>query len=159
MVKTPEELRRLRTAAEITERAMNAAFALIKPGVTEAEIVREIPRRPMTPAPRSDVCSGLDGVPAHRGVAEARRRDLLRYDIGCTTVTILRGAGDRSSAGHRPASPWDAMVAGWRRPSPDPFRCPPAEIHAAPWSPGAWSAWSTTRFHCGHGIGVLSTTR
>ena len=44
MVKTPEEIRRLRGAVEVTEKAMLRAVGVAREGVTEAELAREFDR-------------------------------------------------------------------------------------------------------------------
>jgi Xaa-Pro aminopeptidase len=164
MVKTPEELRRLRKAAEITEQAMNAAFALIKPGVTEAEIVREYHVQLAAHDARPTFCMfGSGSRTASPHIAESQKPlaagDLLRYDIGCTyryyhSDTARATVLGRPTDLHRRV--WDAMVAGVEaaiasiRPGADP-----REIHAAAMEPGRVAGLvDFSRFHCGHGIGV-----
>jgi Xaa-Pro aminopeptidase len=164
MVKTPEELRRLRRAAEITERAMNAAFALVKPGVTESEIVREYHVQLATHDARPTFCMfGSGSRTASPHIAGSQKPlaagDLLRYDIGCTyryyhSDTARATVLGRPTDLHRRV--WDAMVAGVNagmsllRPGADP-----REIHAAAMKPGQVAGLADfSRFHCGHGIGV-----
>jgi Xaa-Pro aminopeptidase len=54
MVKTPEEIRRLRQSARITQDAMSATFASVRPGITERELANiyksEVARHGGTPA-------------------------------------------------------------------------------------------------------------
>lgn len=164
MVKTPEELRRLRRASAITERAMNAAFLLIKPGVTEAEIVREYHVQLATHDARPTFCMfGSGSRTASPHIAESSKPlatdDLLRYDIGCT-YRYYHSDTARTTVLGRPTDlqrrVWDAMVAGVDaaialvRPGADP-----RDIHAAAMKPGQAAGLADfSRFHCGHGIGV-----
>ena len=89
MVKTPEEIHRLREASRITEEAINGAFRLLQPGVKERDIVRDYHRRIVD----------RDALPSFMILSSGTRTsyphslksdrvvesgDIVRYDIGCT---------------------------------------------------------------------------
>jgi Xaa-Pro aminopeptidase len=164
MVKTPEEIRRLRTAAEATEQAIEEGLARARPGVSEAEVVQGfhegLAKRGAKPA---FSCFGSGPRSAYPHISESDRvmqaGDVLRYDVGCiyryyysdTARTRVLGEPD-----DRQKRMWEAMVRGVDdaialvRPGADP-----AAIWEAAMSP-AWKAGFTdfARVHCGHGIGI-----
>lgn len=88
MVKTIEEIQRLREAVEITENAMLAAVAIAREGVTEREMAREFESM----LARNDAaplltCIGFSDHAAHPNVLPSDRKlksgDIVRFDIGC----------------------------------------------------------------------------
>jgi Xaa-Pro dipeptidase len=164
MVKTPEEIRRLRRAAEIAERAVEAGLAVAKPGASEAEIVREYHLKLAAEGARPTFAmfgSGTRTGQPH--LLESDKilapSDLLRWDVGCTyryyhadtaRAVALGAPGDLARR------VWDAMVEGVEdalavvRPGVHP-----RDIHAAAMRPGLAAGLAEfSRFHCGHGIGI-----
>ena len=89
MVKTPEEIERLRKASKIAETAINRAFRPLKPGVKESTIVdayhEELGRRGAK-ATFMMFGSGSRTSYPHILVSDkiVEANDLVRYDIGCT---------------------------------------------------------------------------
>ncbi len=164
MVKTADEIQRLRRASEITERAINAAFRLAKPGVTEADIVREYHLQLAAHGARPTFSMfGSGSRTASPHIAESHKAlmagDLLRYDIGCT-YRYYHSDTARATVIGKPTDLqrriWDAMVAGEEaaiacvRPGAEP-----RDVHAAGMKPGLDAALADfSRFHCGHGVGV-----
>lgn len=89
MVKTPEEVRRLREASRITEAAVRATYRLARPGATERDVVHEYHRH----------VAELDGRPTFMLLGSGSRSghphplvsdkvieegDVVRHDVGCT---------------------------------------------------------------------------
>jgi Xaa-Pro aminopeptidase len=164
MVKTPEELRRLRLASEIAEHAMNAAFALAKPGASEADVVREYHvqlavrgARPTFAMFGSGARTGYPHLLESNKTLEAG--DLIRYDTGCTyryyhsdtaRATVIGTPTDL----HRRI--WDVMVAGEEAAiAAVRAGAQPRDVHAAAMKPGLDAGLADfARFHCGHGIGI-----
>lgn len=86
-VKTPEEISRLRTVAQITERSISAALAIVREGVTERELARAFHEQGI----REDCspvlgCIGIGKRSAMSNVqpSDARlvRGDVIRFDVG-----------------------------------------------------------------------------
>jgi Xaa-Pro dipeptidase len=164
MVKTPEELRRLRRAAEIAEQAMNAAFGLAKPGASEADVVREYHLQLVARGARPTFAmfgSGRRTGSPHllESTKALEPGDLIRYDTGCSyryyhsdtaRATVLGQPTDL----HRRI--WDAMVAGEEAAiARVQAGAQPRDIHAAAMQPGLDAGLADfARFHCGHGIGI-----
>jgi Xaa-Pro aminopeptidase len=91
-VKTAAEINRLHDAVRLTEDAVRAAIALARPGVSEAEMVREFERTIVGGGGRpyfTQIYFGRRGSvgqqPFLTGVL--RRGDIIRFDVGC----VLRG--------------------------------------------------------------------
>jgi Xaa-Pro dipeptidase len=165
-VKTPEEIARIRNAAEITERGMEKAIRHAAVGVTEIELSRLI---------ASEIRAG-GGIPrllsvtagdraaladAYASRAELKKGDLVRLDIACTldgywadtARTIVVGTPTREQQ-----SRYDALLAGELA----QFEIAKPGIHASDLfkvavdtvRKGALSNYQRT--HCGHGIGVAA---
>lgn len=164
MVKTPEEIGRLRRAAETTERAINAALALARPGLAEGELVRQYHQHLVADGARPTFCVlGSGSRTSYPHILESQKPlaagEVLRYDIGCTyryyhsdmaRAVVLGAPTDEIRR------MWDLMVAGVDaaiaavRPGADP-----RDVHAAGMRPGlAAGLRDFSRFHCGHGIGI-----
>ena len=87
-VKTPEEVKRVRGATRITERAIEAALAEVHAGITEREIAKvfniAVVKEGGTPLLTVIGCgehSALGNViPSDRKVQEG---DIIRFDVGC----------------------------------------------------------------------------
>jgi Xaa-Pro dipeptidase len=84
MIKTPEEIRRIRIACQRTEQAMEAALALVKPGMTERDVSwavkRELTARELDPLYAqvgTQESAGLNG-PSDRVIG---RDDVVRLDV------------------------------------------------------------------------------
>lgn len=86
-VKTAEEIRRLREAAHITERAMIAASGIAREGVTEYELAREFERSIVSQGGRpqfSLIRIGRNGVAGQREADRTplRKGDTIWFDTG-----------------------------------------------------------------------------
>jgi Xaa-Pro aminopeptidase len=91
-VKTPEEVRRLREAAKITERAMLAATAIAREGITEYELAREFERSLASQGGRPQFTLIRIGRNAVAGQRESDRTPLRKGDtIWFDTGAIYRG--------------------------------------------------------------------
>ncbi len=119
-VKTPEEVRRLRAAARVTERAMLAATAIAREGVTEYELAREFERSLASSGARPQFTLIRIGRNAVAGQREPDRTPLRKGDtIWFDTGAIYRGywsdiarifaLGEPSQ---RARQIYDAMLAG-----------------------------------------------
>ncbi len=120
MVKTPEEIRRLREVVKITERAILAASAIARRGVTEYEVGREFERSIVSQGGRpqfSLIRFGRNAVAGQRNHSrtELQEGDVIWFDTGAMYdgywSDIARGfsLGEPSK---RAAEIYSAMVAG-----------------------------------------------
>lgn len=164
MVKTPEEIHRLREASRITEEALNGAFGLLQPGVKESDIVRDYHRRIVE----------QDALPSFMILSSGTRTsyphslksdkviedgDLVRYDIGCsygyyqsdTARAVVLGSPTDVQL-----KIWDALCSGVENaialvgPGADV-----RDLYNEAMKPGrAAELANFDRFHCGHGIGI-----
>lgn len=87
MVKTPEEIRRLREVVKITERAILAASAIARRGVTEYEVGREFERSIVSQGGRpqfSLIRFGRNAVAGQRNHSRAplQEGDVIWFDTG-----------------------------------------------------------------------------
>ena len=164
MVKTPEELRRLRRASEIAELAVDAGLAVAKPGASEADIVREYHLRLAAEGARPTFAMFGSGTrTSNPHILDSDKvlasSELLRWDVGCTyryyhSDTARAVALGKPDDRHRKV--WDVMVEGVEaaialvRPGVHP-----RDIHATAMKPGLAAGLAEfSRFHCGHGIGI-----
>lgn len=119
-VKTGEEIRRLREVVKITERAMLAASAIARRGVTEYEVAREFERSIVSQGGRpqfSLIRFGRNAVSGQRvhSRTELQEGDVIWFDTGALYngywSDIARGfsLGEPSK---RAAEIYQAMVAG-----------------------------------------------
>jgi Xaa-Pro aminopeptidase len=119
-VKTPEEIRRLRRVVQITERAMLAATAIARPGITEQEMAREFERSIVSQggSPQfSLIRFGRNAVAGQRipDRTELQEGDIIWFDTGALYdgywSDIARGfsLGEPSE---RAATIYQAMVEG-----------------------------------------------
>ncbi len=122
-VKTPEEIRRIRASAHVTESAIIAAAGIAREGVTEAELAREFER--------SIVSQG--GVPRFALIRFGRnavagqvrpdrtalkRGDTIWFDVGCTYEGYWSDLARNFSLGEpsaRARQIYDAMLQGEER--------------------------------------------
>jgi len=164
MVKTPDELDRLRTASRITERAVNAALKLARPGAKESDVVNEYNRQ----------IAAMDGKPTFMLFGSGPRTsyphmlvsdrvmeagDLIRYDIGCTYNFYHSDNARVISLGNptdRQRRIYDAFARGIEdaialvKPGADV-----KDIYNAAMAPARKLGLENfDRFHCGHGIGI-----
>lgn len=87
--KTPEEIEKLRTAAQYTQRILQEVVPLIRPGVSEIEIADEIASKMdalgLKPAFDTIVAGGENGAQPH--AVPSRRKfaggDMVTIDLGC----------------------------------------------------------------------------
>lgn len=164
MVKTADEIDRLRTASRITERAMVEALKLARPGARESDVVHEYNRQ----------ISALGGKPTfmlfgtgprtsypHMLVSDRvmEAGDLMRYDIGCTFDYYHSDNARVISLGHptdRQRRIYEAFARGIEdaialvKPGADV-----KDIYRAAMAPAQKLGLENfDRFHCGHGIGI-----
>ncbi|MEL3892007.1 Xaa-Pro peptidase family protein [Ferrovibrio sp. MS7] len=165
MIKTPDEIQRLRMASRITELAVNHAYGLIKPGVRESEIVHaynvkiaELKGKPTFML----MGSGSRSSYPHMLVSEKpiEKGDIVRYDIGCTYDYYHSDTARAVVYGGKPSLQqqrlWDALSSGVEdaialiKPGADV-----RDIYRAAMKPGKTLGLEDfDRFHCGHGIGI-----
>jgi len=88
MVKTPEEIKRLREAVRVTEKAILRAVGIAREGVTEGDLAREFDRalidqgaEPLFTGLRVGRQSAFGQVRA--GETPLRRGDRIWFDVGC----------------------------------------------------------------------------
>lgn len=165
-VKSPQEIEKIRQAAEITERGMEQAIRRAAPGVTEIElsalIATEI--RAGGGIPRFVVVTAGERAAladAYASRAKLKKGDLLRLDIGCTldgywadtARTVAIGAPTREQQDR-----YDALLAGeaaqldFVKPgilASDLFTVAVDTVRK-----GALANYQRT--HCGHGIGIAA---
>lgn len=165
MVKTAEEIRRLTEATRITEDAINQAFKLLAPGVTERSIIREYHKhvvaqdgRPTFMILGSGPRTGYPHILPSDKVIQAG--EVVRHDIGCTyryyhsdtarAVVLGTPTGEQQRI-------WDALSQGVEdaialiRPGADV-----KDLWRAAMRPGQQLGLANFhRFHCGHGIGIV----
>jgi Xaa-Pro dipeptidase len=164
LVKTPEEIERLRRASEITELAVKVALEELRPGVSDLEMQRryeialiENGANPSFTLFASGSRSSQPQLITVPRIIEAG--DLVRWDLGCrynryhsdtARAVILGEPSDRQ------ARIWDALSTGVEnalaliRPGVMPF-----ELFEAAISPlRGLNLPNYERFHCGHGIGI-----
>jgi Xaa-Pro dipeptidase len=165
MVKTPEEINRLRKASLYTEMAANAAYRLLKPGAKESEVVHEYHRHLAEHDAKPTFMmlgSGSRTSYPHMLVSDKviEKGDLVRYDIGCTWGYYHSDTARAVVVGGRPTDAqrrlWDALAKGVEdaialvKPGADV-----RDIYRAAMAPGkALGLEDFDRFHCGHGIGI-----
>jgi Xaa-Pro dipeptidase len=163
-VKTPEEIEKMRYAAEITERGMEKAFNYAKPAVTELELSTIISTEIIAGGgiPRFVVVTTGDRsalADAYATKAKLTKGDLLRVDVGCTvdgywadtarTAVVGEPARDQQQR-------YDALLEGelaqlaYARPgitAGDLFKVAVDGVRK-----GALPNYQ--RSHCGHGLGI-----
>ena len=164
MIKTPEEIARLRKSSQIAERAVAAALAEIQPGMTELALAAaynsHVARMGALP---SFAMFGTGTGAAQPHLTPSARRiekgDLIRWDIGCT-YGMYHSDTARAVVFGEPqphqTKVWDLLAEGVEaaialmKPGADP-----ADLHRAAIAPLAGSGLENfQRFHCGHGIGI-----
>lgn len=164
MIKTEEEIARLRKASQISERAVAAALAEVQPGMSELALCS---------AYNSHVCR-MGGLPsfamfgtgtgaAQPHLTSSGRRiekgDLIRWDVGCT-YGMYHSDTARAVVFGEPKEHqtrvWKLLAEGVEaaialmKPGANP-----ADLHRAAMAPLAASGLENhQRFHCGHGIGI-----
>ena len=88
-VKTPAEIKKLRTAAQYTQKILEEVVPLIRPGVSEIEIAEEIASKMsvlgLAPAFDTIVASGENGAQPHAVPSERKfiSGDMITIDLGC----------------------------------------------------------------------------
>jgi len=164
MIKTPEEIARLRMSSKIAEGAVKRALTDLAAGSTDRDLDR---------AYNADVClqgglpsfsmfgSGSLTAQPHliSGDKVIEDGDLIRWDVGCTYghyhSDTARAVVKGTPQSHQ-SDVWDLLVTGVEsaikaaRPG-----ATPAELHQIAIEPLSSSGNSDfARFHCGHGIGI-----
>jgi len=89
MVKTKEEIRRIRHSARITERALVAVKGIVRPGVSEYEIAREFERSIVSQGGRPKfalIRFGRNGIAGQVEPDNTRLQpgETIWFDVGCT---------------------------------------------------------------------------
>lgn len=166
MVKVPEEIEKIRYAAEITERGMENALRRAAPGVTEIElsalIANEI--RAGGGIPRFVVVTAGERAAladAYATKAKLQNGDLLRLDIGCTVEGYWADTARTAVVGegtHEQHERYEALLAGERAQlaaaKPGMSAGDLFELAVATVRRGALPSYQRT--HCGHGIGIAA---
>jgi Xaa-Pro aminopeptidase len=165
MVKTAEEIRRLRQASRITEQAIHHAYAMVRPGVKESAVVQayheritELGGKPTFMVLGSGARTSYPHILKSDKVIEAG--DIVRYDVGCTydyyhsdtARAVVLGTPTREQQ-----QTWEALSKGVEdaialvKPGADV-----RDIYRAAMKPGRDLGLADfDRFHCGHGIGIV----
>ncbi len=164
IIKTSDEIKRLRRASQIAEAGIYHALVNLKPGDTDIDIDR---------AYNAEVCR-LGGLPSFSmfgsGTLTAQPHlisadkliqsdDLIRWDVGCT-YGLYHSDTARAVVNGKPKAHqndiWDLLVTGVEnaiaaaRPGVSP-----ADLYEIAIGPLAASGNPEfARFHCGHGIGI-----
>lgn len=164
MIKTPEEISRLRKASQITEQAVAAALAELKPGMTEQELSAaynaHVSRLGALPS-FTMFGAGTGAAQPHLTASSRRieKGDLIRWDVGCT-YQMYHSDTARAVVYGEPqphqTKVWNLLTEGVEaaialmKPGANP-----ADLHRAAIAPLAGSGLENfQRFHCGHGIGI-----
>jgi Xaa-Pro aminopeptidase len=164
MVKTPDEMRRLREASRITEAAIHHAYSLLRPGIKESVVIQayheriaELGGKPTFMIMGSGTRSSYPHILKSDKVIEAG--DIVRYDIGCS-FDYYHSDTARAVVLGKPTDTqqklWDALSTGVEdaialiKPGADV-----RDIYRAAMKPGKDAGLAAfDRFHCGHGIGI-----
>ena len=164
MIKTPEEIARLRKSSQIAERAIAASLAELHPGMTEQALcaaynshvarMGALPSFAMFGAGTATAQPHLTS--SGRGIEKG---DLIRWDVGCTYGMYHSDTARAVVFGEPQAHQtrvWNLLAEGVEaaialmKPGASP-----ADLHRAAIGPLAGSGLDTfQRFHCGHGIGI-----
>lgn len=164
IIKTPEEIARLRRSSQIAERAVAAALAELQPGMTELALCAaynsHVAR--MGALPSFAMFGAGTGAAQPHLTSFARRiekGDLIRWDIGCTYRMYHSDTARAVVFGEPQAHQtrvWNLLAEGVEaaialmKPGANP-----ADLHRAAIAPLAGSGLENfQRFHCGHGIGI-----
>jgi len=164
MVKTAEELRRLRQASVITELAVAEAIGQARPGLRDTDLERIYSTAIAAHGGKATVtmfASGSLTAQPHLLTADKliETGDLIRWDVGCTVghyhsdtaraVTLGEPTSRQSRIWAALSDGVDAALAGIRA------GADPAAVFALAMAPGhAAGLAGHARFHCGHGIGI-----
>lgn len=163
-VKTEEEVRRLRAAVELTEKAILAAMEIAQEGVTESEMIRRFEETISAGGGRPSftfIYFGRRGALGQlpRGDGVLARGDVIRFDVGClldgyhSDIARNFALGD---PGERALRLYDAMLAG----EDAAFRAMRPGVTAAHVFETAVQAVRDAgvpdyrRHHVGHGVGL-----
>ncbi len=164
MVKTRDEIERMRTAAEITEEALRAALNMVEEGVSEAEIAMvfedtEFERGGM-PLFTIVGCGGRSAFSGNRASGyKVQMGDIIRFDAGCVhkyyhsdmAKTAVLGEADERTQRY-----WNAIVCGYEamtdviRPGVKSYEL----FNIAVETVRKEGIPHYKRHHCGHGIGM-----
>lgn len=164
MVKTAEEVRRLRRASLITEQAVMEAMRQVRPGMPDTDLQRifcsSIALQDGKPTFSMFASGSLTAQPhlltADKVIAPG---DLIRWDVGCTSGHYHSDTARAVVLGEptaRQRHNWAALSDGVQaaldgiRPGADP-----AHLFDLAMAPGhAARLRAHSRFHCGHGVGI-----
>ena len=169
MVKTEEEIRRLKKAAEITERAIMAALSVAREDATEEEMRVEFERTLVSEGARPDFTVIAFGdrtalVNAQPSRRRLRKGDAIRFDVGCvyehyhsdiSRMAVLGGATEKLSTCYNAILRGHEKMIEMVRPEvrvSDIFKEAVKTIRKS-------GLPNFRRHHCGHGIGVQGYDR
>ena len=122
LVKTPEEINRLRTAAQITEKAIMHAISTIKEGDTEIEVAREFEKALLDQGARTNITClhfgrNIAFVETGPWETQLKQGDLIWFDVGCfyegyaSDISRVFAFGD---PGKRAMDLYEALLDGWK---------------------------------------------
>jgi Xaa-Pro aminopeptidase len=165
-IKTPEEIEKIRYAAQITEKGMERALQHAAAGVTELElsalIAEEIRRG--GGIPRFVVVTAGERAALADAYAtryQLRTGDLLRLDIGCTVDGYWADTARTAVIGEpsrEQKARYDALLAGelaqLELAKPGIFASELFDVAVEKVKKGALPNYQRT--HCGHGIGIAA---
>jgi Xaa-Pro aminopeptidase len=122
MVKTPEEINRLRNAVQITEKAILNAISTLKEGDTEIEVAREFEKALLDQGARTNLTClhfgrNIAFVETSPWVTPLKQGDLVWFDVGClykgyqSDISRVFAFGD---PGKRAKDIYKALLEGWK---------------------------------------------
>jgi Xaa-Pro aminopeptidase len=166
MVKTREEVKRLRKAITIIEKAIQTVHDLAKPGITEIELAQECRRVMLEEGGKNPFLvfeCGRRSVYADAGPTEyvLKKGDIIRIDGGCVYEGYNSDIADLSIIGEasdKQKKYWTAISSGHEH----GIRSVQPGVKA---SDLFWTIVNTVqtkgiphfnRHHCGHGIGLAT---
>lgn len=163
-VKTEEEVERLRASVQLTEKAIMAAMAIAREGITEAEMIREFETtisaggaRPLFTFIYFGGRGALGQLPGGAGVL--RRGEIIRFDVGCVLNGYNSDIARNFSLGEpeeRAIRFYNAMLAGEEAAfaAMRPGATASEVFHAAVQGVRDAGVPDYKRHHVGHGVGL-----
>lgn len=164
-IKSPEELRRIQRAMDITQEGARAIYAEARAGVTERQLAAAAEAAMMAAGAESVdfliVGAGPNGAIVHGAPTDyaLKEGDVFRFDMGASYMgypgdfarTYVIGDAPRDLDAKRYQAVFDAVQAGIAACRPGVTA---GEIYDAQMQAGRRVLPDLTREHCGHGMGL-----
>jgi Xaa-Pro aminopeptidase len=121
LVKTPEEINRLRIAVQITEKAIQRALNIVKEGITEIEVAKEFEMAILDQGARPNIACHHFGrniafVETKPWDSKLKHGDLIWFDVGCfyegyaSDISRVFALGD---PGKKAIDIYKRLLVGW----------------------------------------------